>query len=94
MIPVTNEPMDGIAFNVQDHAQWTGTIWISTHEEMIISDLHGAKEPTRWMMRPHQGAKTGQSLIRGFSPEKKRTFHERHSDRTRPRGNDPFFSGT
>jgi hypothetical protein len=27
----------------------------STHGEMIGSDLHGAEEPTRWMMRPHQG---------------------------------------
>jgi len=29
----------------------------------------------------------------GFSPEKKRTFHQRHFGRAWPRGNDPFFSG-
>jgi hypothetical protein len=90
MIPVTDEPIEGVAFDVHDHAQRTGTIWTGTHGEMTSSDLHGAEDPTRWMLRPHQGAETGQSLIRGFSPERKRTFHQRHSDRTRPRGNDPF----
>jgi hypothetical protein len=55
MIPVTNEPMEGVAFDVQDHALWTGTIWTGTHGEMISSDLHGAEEPIRWMLRPHQG---------------------------------------
>jgi hypothetical protein len=34
--------------------------WTGTHEEMISSDLHGAEEPTRWMLRPQQGAETGQ----------------------------------
>jgi hypothetical protein len=29
-------------------------------------------------------------LIRAFAPKKNRTFHQRHSGRTRPRGNDPF----
>jgi hypothetical protein len=91
MIPVTNEPMEGVAFDVQDHTRRTGTIWTSTHGEMTSSDLHVAEEPTRWMLRPHQGAETGQSLIRGFAPERKRTFHQRHSGRTRPRGNDPFL---
>jgi hypothetical protein len=64
MIPVTDEPMEGVAFDVQDHARRTGTIWTGTHGEMISSDLHGAEEPTRWMLRPHQGAETGQWLIR------------------------------
>jgi hypothetical protein len=27
---------------------------------------------------------------RGFSPQKKRTFHQRHFGRAQPRGNDPF----
>ena len=49
--------------------------WIGTHGEMISSDLHGAEEPTRWMLRPHQGEKIGQRMIIGFSPEKRRTFH-------------------
>jgi hypothetical protein len=90
MIPVTDEPMEGIAFDVQDHARWTGTTWTGTHEEMTSSDLHGAEDPTRWMLRPHQGVEIGEILIRGFSLERKRTFHQRHSDRTRPRGNNPF----
>ena len=90
MIPVTNEPMEGVAFDVQDHARRTGTICTRTHGEMTNSDLHGAEEPTRWMLRPHQGAETGQSLIRGFATERKRRFHQRHSGRTRPRGNNPF----
>ena len=50
MIPVTDEPMEGVAFDVQDHAQRTGTIWTGTHGEMIRSDLHGAEEPTRWKL--------------------------------------------
>ena len=62
MIVVTDEPMEGVAFDVQDHARWTGTIWTGTHGEMISSDLHGAKEPTGWMLRPQQGAETGQSV--------------------------------
>jgi hypothetical protein len=90
MILVTDEPMEGVAFDVQDHARRTGTTWTGTHGEMTSSGLHGAEEPTRWMLRPHQGAKTGHSLIRGFAPERKRTFNQRHSGRIRPRGNDPF----
>jgi hypothetical protein len=66
MIPVTDEPMEGVAFDVQDHAQRTGTIWTDTHGEMINSDLHGAEEPTKWMLRPHQGVETGQRMIRDF----------------------------
>jgi hypothetical protein len=90
MIPVTDEPMEGIAFDVQDHARRTGTIWTGTHGEMTSSDLHGAEEPTRWMLRPHQGVETGWRWIRDFAPKRKRTFHQRHSGRTRPGGNDPF----
>jgi len=56
---------------------------------MTSSDLHGAEEPTRWMPRPHQGVETGWRWIRAFAPERKRTFHQRHSDRTRLGGNDP-----
>jgi hypothetical protein len=82
MIPVINEPMEGVAFDVQDHARQTGTIWTGTHGEMISSDLHGAEEPTRWMLRPHQGAETGHRWIMGFALEKKRTFHQRHPDTT------------
>jgi hypothetical protein len=36
------------------------------------------------------GGRDRTELIRGFAPERKRTFHQRHSGRTRPRGNDPF----
>jgi hypothetical protein len=53
MIPVTYEPMEGVVVDVQDHARQTGT-----HGEMISSDLHGAEEPTRWMLRPQQGTET------------------------------------
>jgi hypothetical protein len=55
MITVANEPMEGVVFDVQDHAQWIGTTWIDTHGEMISSNLHGAKEPIKWLLRPHQG---------------------------------------
>jgi hypothetical protein len=53
MIPVTDEPMEGITFDVQDHARRTGTIWTGTHGEMTRSDLHGDEDPTIWMLRPH-----------------------------------------
>jgi hypothetical protein len=58
MIPVTDEPMEGVAFDVQDHTRRTSTIWIGTHGEMISSDLHGVEDPTSWMLRPHQRGKT------------------------------------
>ncbi len=58
MIPVTDEPMEGIAFDAQDHSRWTGTIWNGTHVEMTSLDLHRDEEPTRWMLRPHHGAET------------------------------------
>jgi hypothetical protein len=90
VIPVTNEPMKGIVFDVQDHARRTVNIWTSTHGEMISSDLHGAEEPIRWLLRPHQRGRDRTVFDRGFTPEKKRTFHQRHFDRARPRGNDPF----
>jgi hypothetical protein len=54
MIPMTNEPMEGEVFDVQDHARQTGTIWIGTHGEMISSDLHGAEENIKWLLRPCQ----------------------------------------
>jgi hypothetical protein len=57
MIFVTYEPLEGVVVDAQDHARRTGT-----HGEMISSDLHGAEEPTRWMLRPQQGAETGQSV--------------------------------
>ena len=60
MILVTDELMEGVAFDVQDHARWTVTIWNGTHGEVISLDLHGAEEPIRWMLRPHQGVETGQ----------------------------------
>jgi hypothetical protein len=91
MIPVTDEPMEGIDFDLQDHARWTGTIWTDTHGEMTSSDLHGAEDPTRWMLRPHHGVETRWRWIRDFASERKGTFHQRHSDRTRLGGNDPFL---
>jgi hypothetical protein len=91
MIPVTDEPMEGVAFDVQDHTQRTCTIWTGTHGEMVSSDLHGAEEPTSWMLRSHQGAETGHRWIRGFAPEKKRTFYQRHPDTAWPWGDDPFL---
>jgi hypothetical protein len=67
MIPVTYEPMEGVAVDVQDHAGGQVPFWTGTHGEMISSDLHGVKEPIRW--------------IRGFALEKRRTFHQRHPSR-------------
>jgi hypothetical protein len=55
MISRTNEPMEGEVFDVQDHTRRTGTRWTDTHGERISSDLHGAEEPIRWLLGPHQG---------------------------------------
>jgi hypothetical protein len=93
MILVTDEPMEGVAFDVQDHARRTCTIWTGTHREMINSDLHGAEEPTKWMLRPHQGVETGQRMIIDFSLEKKRMFHQRHPNTAWPKGIHPFSEG-
>jgi hypothetical protein len=38
MIPVTNEPMEGEVFDVQDHARRTSTTWTGRHGEMISSE--------------------------------------------------------
>jgi hypothetical protein len=75
MTPVTYEPTEGVAVDMQDHTRQTGTIWTDTHGDMISSNLHGAEEPIRWMLRPHQGAETGQRWIRGFALENRRTLH-------------------
>jgi hypothetical protein len=90
MIPVTNEPMGGVVFDVQDHARRIGTTWTDTHGEMISSDLHGAEETIIWLLRPRQRGRDRTMFDRGFSPEKKRMFHQRHFGRAWPRGNDPF----
>jgi hypothetical protein len=39
--------------------------WTGTHGEMISLDLHGAEEPTRWMLRPQQEAETDQRVCTG-----------------------------
>jgi hypothetical protein len=75
MIPMIDDTMEGVSLDVHDHARQIGTIWTGTHGEMTNSDLHGAEEPTRCMLRPHQGEEIGQRLIRGFSLERKRMFH-------------------
>jgi hypothetical protein len=80
MIHVIDEPMEGVAFDVQDHARGTGAIGTGTHGEMISLNLHGVEEPTKCMLIPNQGEETGQRWIRGFAP-KKRTFHQRHPHR-------------
>jgi hypothetical protein len=57
---------------------------------MISSYLHGVEEPIKWLLRPCQRGRDGTVFDRGFAPEKKRTFHQRHFGRSRPRGNGPF----
>jgi hypothetical protein len=74
MIPRTNEPMEGEVFDVQDHTRRTGTRWTGTHGEMISSDLHGAEEPIRWLLGPHQG-RDRTVIDRAFV--QKRTFSSR-----------------
>ena len=88
MTPVTNEPMEGVAFNVQDHTRRTGTIWTGKHGEMIRSDLHGADQMDG---ETSSGSRDRTVVDQGFTPEKKRMFHQRHFGRARPRGIDPLL---
>jgi hypothetical protein len=50
MMSRTDEPMEGVDFDVQDHAPSDRYQRIGAHWEMIISDLHGAEEPIRWLL--------------------------------------------
>jgi len=50
MMSRTDEPMEGVVFDVQDHALRTGTRGSGAHGEMISSDHHGAEEPIRWLL--------------------------------------------
>ena len=50
MIPRTDEPMEGVVFDVQDHSRQISTRGSGAHGEMISSDLHGAEEPIRWLL--------------------------------------------
>ena len=43
MMSWTDEPLEGVVFDVQDHARQT----IGAHGEMISLDLHGAEDPIR-----------------------------------------------
>jgi hypothetical protein len=45
MILVNDEPMEGIAFNVQTMPDGQVSFQTGTHGEMISSHLHGAEEP-------------------------------------------------
>jgi hypothetical protein len=63
MIPITDEPMEGIAFDVQDHTRWTRTVWTGTQGEMIGSNLHGVEYPIGWVMRPHHGEEMREGWI-------------------------------
>jgi hypothetical protein len=56
--------------------------WTGTHGETISSDLHGAEEPTRWMLRPQQGAETRQGVCIGEEED----VPQRHPGRALPRG--------
>jgi hypothetical protein len=85
MIPRTNEPMEGEVFDVQDHARRTGTKWTGTHGEMISSDLHGAEEPIRWLLGPHQG-RDRTVIGRAFAREKKDIFIQDALAKPSPRG--------
>jgi hypothetical protein len=49
MISRTDEPMEGVVFDVQDHTRRTGARG-PVHMGMISSDLHGAEEPIRWLL--------------------------------------------
>jgi hypothetical protein len=55
--------------------------WTGTHGEMISSDLHGVEEPTRWMLRPQQGAERT-----GVCTGEEEDVPQRHPGRALPRG--------
>jgi hypothetical protein len=47
---------------LQVHTRWQVPRWIGTHGEMISSNLHVVEKPTRWMLRPQQGAEKDQRI--------------------------------
>jgi hypothetical protein len=49
-----------------DRYQWTGT-----HGEMISLDLHGAEEPIRWLLGPHQGQRQDSDMMSLCTREEK-----------------------
>jgi hypothetical protein len=75
MIPVTNEPMEGKVFDVQDHARRTSTSWTDTHGEMISLDLHGAEDPIRWLLGPYQGQRQDSDWSSLCTREEGERFH-------------------
>ena len=90
MIPRTNEPMEGEVFDVQDHTRRRGTRWTGTHGEMISSDLHGAEEPIRWLLGPHQGQRQDSDWSILCTREEEGHFHPRHLGWAQPLGVDPL----
>jgi hypothetical protein len=66
MIPVTDEPMEGVALMCKTMPDEQVLFWTSTHGEMISSDLHGAEEPIKWMLRPHQGGRDKTKMDQGL----------------------------
>ena len=50
MMSRTDEPMEGVVFDVQDQCPADRYQRIGAHGEMISSDLHGAEEPIRWLL--------------------------------------------
>ena len=86
MIPVTNEPMEGVVFDVQDHTRQIGTsepvhmgIWLARTSMGLKSPSDGC-----WDGRDRA------TLWWAIAQEGRRTFHPGHFCRARPRGNRPL----
>ena len=89
MISRTDEPMEGVFFDVQDHTRWTGTsglihmgIWLAQIsmglKNPLDGCLHGRDMTTLWW---------------AIAWEERRMFHQGHFGKARPRGNQPLQIG-
>ena len=86
MIPRTNEPMEGIVFDVQDHARWTGTSGLVHMGIWLARTSMGLKSPSDgcWDGRDRT------TLWWATAREGRRTFHPGYFGKAWPRGDHPL----
>jgi len=89
MIPRTDEPMEGVVFDVQDHTRQTGTSGPVHMGRWLAQTSTGLKSPSNgcWDGRDRN------TLWWATAREGRRTFHLGHFGRARPRGDHPLQMG-
>ena len=86
MIPRIDEPIEGVAFDVQDHTRWIGTSGPVHMGIWLARTSMGLKSPS-------DGSWDGRDMTTlwwAITQEERRMFHPGHFGRARPRGNHPL----